>query len=647
MAYVPGPANNGVTLRAILIGIALALLYAPVGFYIEVVVGGGPGEGVPARMPVFFLFALTLLMGSPGLRRAGLTRRELLVVYAMLLAGLPLAHRAVIFYLHSKTVIYYYLSRAFPAWDAAFIPYVPTWWAPSQADAVNGFFAGQSQPPWRLWWLPLSAWSSFMFCLWLASVCALIIVQRQWIENERLTFPVAQIPLDMVSQPAQAGAAGRLTRQRLFWFGLLASVLYVGMDSLRAYVPAVPAIPIFTPLTTDEPRGIFQGVQRLMLYLPPSIIGLMYLVPKEVSFSCWFFWLAHQGVTVAANIAGITAQEGSRQQSFLPASYQGIGAVYGLLLFVLFVGRRHILGTIKLAFGHRTKEAGDDSATLYRWAFIGLVLTTAWMLYFCWLSGCRLIVGILFLGLTVGFYVLWARLRAETGFGGTTFPTEITSVMTEPMGSAWLRPREIVTLFTMRWATWVTSDATVGVCTGHALDAFKIASAARIPVSRLTWAMMAGFLVTLAAGSLVFVKGMYHYGFFGTFAGDANYWPSLQSRQDGAAITQLLTNPQQPLYNTMPAMLVGAALAIGLALLRLRLWWWPFHPIGFIVANAPDMGWYFFTFLVPWLLKVMAIRFGGLRLYRQTVPLAVGFIVGDLLSGTLWAVVGLIVRASS
>jgi hypothetical protein len=35
-------------------------------------------------------------------------------------------------------------------------------------------------------------------------------------------------------------------------------------------------------------------------------------------------------------------------------------------------------------------------------------------------------------------------------------------------------------------------------------------------------------------------------------------------------------------------------------------------------------------------------RYGGLRLYRQTMPIAIGFIAGDLLNDLLWGIVTLV-----
>jgi hypothetical protein len=36
---------------------------------------------------------------------------------------------------------------------------------------------------------------------------------------------------------------------------------------------------------------------------------------------------------------------------------------------------------------------------------------------------------------------------------------------------------------------------------------------------------------------------------------------------------------------------------------------------------------------------VLVIRYGGLRLYRKTIPFAIGLIVGDLLNSGIWATV--------
>jgi hypothetical protein len=59
---------------------------------------------------------------------------------------------------------------------------------------------------------------------------------------------------------------------------------------------------------------------------------------------------------------------------------------------------------------------------------------------------------------------------------------------------------------------------------------------------------------------------------------------------------------------------------------------------------AMSFGLYLFwaPFLIGWACKTLVLRYGGLRLYRSTIPLAIGFIVGDLLNRGVWAAVALV-----
>jgi hypothetical protein len=41
---------------------------------------------------------------------------------------------------------------------------------------------------------------------------------------------------------------------------------------------------------------------------------------------------------------------------------------------------------------------------------------------------------------------------------------------------------------------------------------------------------------------------------------------------------------------------------------------------------------------VGWLGKSLVTRYGGLRLYRQTVPLAIGLIAGSMMDQMVWTI---------
>jgi hypothetical protein len=157
--------------------------------------------------------------------------------------------------------------------------------------------------------------------------------------------------------------------------------------------------------------------------------------------------------------------------------------------------------------------------------------------------------------------------------------------------------------------------------------------------------MMVGFVVSLVVGVYVVMTGMYDIGFFNTRAAVSG-WLGGQLKSNGTQIFNLLQNPSD--YDPYGLIGVGAggAFAIFLGAMRLRFWWWPFHPIGYLAANCWGMHWYCQPFFLGWVFKSLAIRYGGLRLFRRTVPLAIGVIVGDFVSQGFWVALLTILRAA-
>jgi len=90
----------------------------------------------------------------------------------------------------------------------------------------------------------------------------------------------------------------------------------------------------------------------------------------------------------------------------------------------------------------------------------------------------------------------------------------------------------------------------------------------------------------------------------------------------------------------------GAAVALTLGLLRMRFWWWPFHPVGYLAANSWGMHWFYSAFFLGWIAKSAVTRYGGLRAYRRTMPIAIGLIAGELMSEAVWAGVRLLLHHS-
>ena len=652
MAQFPSREDRaqGVTGRAVLIALALLVVFTPIAFFIEIAWDKcDMFVGVPSMTPVVLLFLLTGAMSLPLFRRLRLSRRELLVIYSLLLVAGPLIGRTTTAWMLCGTVHYYYMSRVNLIWQTAFLPQVPTWFAPSDPVADENFFQGHSVVPWSLWQTPLSAWGGFMVALFVCALCLIALLQRQWITHERLSFPLAQMPLEMVTQVQgdQATRRVRLPSAYPFWIGLAVSFGLTFVNALAQRWPSVPAIPLGPLALMPEQRvGPLGGVGEITLVLWPWMIAIAYLIPKELSFSCWFFWWLLVAANVAAVFAGAQPRDPSMiwDSNFPAPRFQGGGAMVAIGVWALWIARRHLARAFQTVFSFRAGRDDRDEPLPYRLAALGMVASFAGMVYFTWAAGCRVIVGASVVAGVLGYYLVWARLRAETGLGFSMFPLELEFLVNTPFGPSFFRVREIITIMSMRWTYGQGFGTIYEVISGNTLEALKIADAAEISKRKLTRAMVGSFLMTLGLALFVILTGIYHYGWFGLRGLQAG-WLGPQSVGDGGRIIwRLLYHPPGPDVNGLIAMAGGAAFAVFLGMMRLRFWWWPFHPVGYMAGMCWGLNWYWMPFFIGWGCKTLVVRYGGLRLYRTTAPLAIGLIVGDLLNTGCWGLVALLTQ---
>jgi hypothetical protein len=112
---------------------------------------------------------------------------------------------------------------------------------------------------------------------------------------------------------------------------------------------------------TTGPMAAF-GEMDLVLW--PWLIAIAYLIPKELSFSCWVFWFLRIGLAFVAIAAGAPPRspEGWLGDTAFPAfAFQGFGAILALTVWAGWRARRHLQRACQIAFSRRSgADDGDE-----------------------------------------------------------------------------------------------------------------------------------------------------------------------------------------------------------------------------------------------------------------------------------------------
>lgn len=632
----------GVTPRSVLLGLALTVLADLWIHYAELIMGGAQGHTaiaatstpVGAFCMVFVLTALNLLTRHllPGIAMSG---AELLVVYAMITTSSTLSSSGQLHFIIPTVTAAWHYANDENAWAGTFHRFIPHWMAQTNPEVLDGFYKGQTSPPWHLWLPQMTVWIGFMLSLAFASLCIVSLLRRQWVDRERLSFPTVALPLGLMENEAP------LFRQPLFWIGAALPFGVAVMNTIGLNDPRFPVLSLrsqmpFTDYLTQAPWNAV-GAGSLSFY--PFVIGIAYLIPVDVTFSSWFFFLLTRAENIFGAALNIDANmSGSPRATFPYLPQQGAGAFLALTLVSLWLARGYLKEVWATAFGDKNDPRRlDDSgeALTYRAALIGLAGAICAMAGFCIAGGMQPILAFILVLLALIYMVAATRIRAETGNAWLFGPdVDVNHLMTRTSGTALLNPHDLTVLAYMRPA--VANFDMRCMVMPHQFDALKMADSLGASRRRMAGAICIGTVLGLTASFMIALT-LWH-GFGAEAKTDA--WRTSQGRVPFDNLVSLLRNPLQPDVRGIGGIAFGFLMTTAFMLLRSYFVWWPLHPVGYVIANTNTMTNTWLPFFIAWLVKTLALRYGGARTYRLLLPFFLGLIAGDLLGGGLTTAIG-------
>lgn len=583
------------------------------------------------RGPVLLLFllvcwSLAWRRASPRLARyLCLSRQEMILVYLMTTVGTALAGEC--WAIHVVPGLAgtapYQAATAHPEW-AAWLGDTPRWFFVQDPDVVRAIHQGQSSlylpANLRALAVPVAAWSVLMISLALFTQCLAQLVRRQWIHRERLAFPLVYLPMTLVDTEGPHA----WWRSRLFWAGVALAGSIELINGLNYLFPAIPSLPVKVTQFPPAPDRPWSGLGPIWVAFYPWVIALGYMVPQEVTFSLWFFFWVSRVQDLMATMIGLRG-EGGYAPSLPPYhTHQETGAFLVMGAMLLWRARRDIAG----AWG-KAREPAQRSALFGLLASGGAVLLWATAARIpLWLAGG-------FLAVYGLFSVVLGRLAAESG-GPSSFPPLSTHETIALMGN--LEHVSQPALVTFGWWQNLGAQVTDGLMP-HQITGARLAE----EVGADRWGHLA-LAVGAVAGVLTGIWSLLHlYFHYGIMSADVRGWPARDAPQATFQfIDNWLKGPRTVPSGKLIAFLAGGAVMALLVWLRQTYVAWPLHPIGFAVAGNWGMQEVWCPFFVAWLIKVAALRGGGIRLYRALLPFFLGLLLGDFLIPMGWAVIGLL-----
>ena len=625
----------GITARAILIGLicaALECLIAPYNDYVirNIFLAGG-------HFPVgpFFVITVLILLVNVLVRKihpgSALKPQEIVTIWCIMIVAVGIPSTGLMRNALSPMVAYKYKATMENDWEHLFHQYIPQWRVVQDQKAILSFYEGLlpgESVPWSAWLKPVLIFSGYVLILYFVMACLSILLRKQWVENEKCTFPLVRLPVEMSSQPQ--GLISSFFKSPALWLGFAFPVGLHTMNGIHAYFPKAPHIPRdfwLNPFLVGRPFSLLRPIQIVVFW---SMVGFSYLLSLDVSFSLWFFFIFYKLQSLIGGLLGFQLSSGPGVQwtgrSFSAA--QEAGACLTFVAIVLVKSRHHIKSMFLQALDGTSTADDPITNDTPGITIFGLLAGVAALVFFNHLLGMSLSFALAFVLLLLAMYIAltWQVINGGIPFINPSFSAHsvfLTALGTERMS------RSTVTSLLMHPIS-LTLDLREFMMP-NIMNSLKAADEVKVKRQQLLLALGVSMVIGLVVSYYSALKISYQYG--APYTGGSGYLYQLES---------LLLNPKKGTdWTNTGFMLFGSLFTLWLMWMRQVFLWWPFHPIGYMMLSAWASFKLWFSIFLGWSMKFSIVKYGGLRAYRSARPIFLGLVLGEMVCAGLWAIIGM------
>jgi len=617
--------SSSIRKRAIIIGVLLVVVNAYwVGIASElwysVFTLVNPFSNAIFTLVVFV--AISFILGKFS-KKLAFTPAELLLIYVMVTMVSTISGHAMMAILFGTLAQPYWFATPENEWQQLFWQYIPSWFTVSNTDILREYFEGESTihtiEHLKAWAIPVMTWTGLIFVLYFSMLCLSSILRRQWMENEKLTYPIVQLPLAVATDK-------RFFASKVMWIGFSVSASIRLINLFHDLFPVVPQVPYGYQIDqyfTEKPWSAI-GYTNMSFNL--AIVGLTYFMPLDLAFSCWFFFWLTRAERVFASMIGWNE---------LYLNERASGAWIGICILALWASRRHLAALLKHMFGGKGLEDSREPMH-YNSAILLFILSFVALILFCYFAGMNLWAILVFYALFYAFAIAIGRVRAELGPPyHEVIGINPRQMMVQIFGSRLLHGNNL-TIITFLYAFNRCNRSHPMPCQIESLKiGNQVGANAHTMVKAMALAIGVGAFATLWS----YLQVAYHYGTLAKCQGYVGHfgWESFNPLQGW------LQYPRGTDGRAVAFMGGGFAFVCFLYFMRTRFLWWPLHASGYVLSGASWGGMIYFWFpvMVSWLVKTIILRHGGVGTHRKAVPFFLGLVLGDFIPRSIASIVSL------
>ncbi|HUU54147.1 MAG TPA: DUF6785 family protein [Armatimonadota bacterium] len=645
---VAAKAAEAVTPRAVVTGaIAVATLGVINPYLAFVSRTWDVGSGSLLNSTVFVLFLLVVVNSLviriwPG---RSFTRGELLVVYGMLIVSVGLAMQGGLPYIVSATTFPFYRASPGNQWEHLILPYIPLFLRLNSLEHVSWFWEGApagAGVPWGAWLMPLAAWGSFTLALMVAMFSLAALMRKDWIERQRLAFPLVDVPLAITGDDPRPSLRSSILNNRVFWIGFAVPAVFVTLGWLHTLYPSVPSPQLYAIevgryfAAKGLPWSVLAGSDGVRVSIIFPVIGITCLLPAEVSLSLWLFYVLFQVQMLVWASFGVAEEGGTAALAINPrmfVAFQEAGGFLAISGVSLWQSRRALRAAWLQLLGRERAPADAYAPLSERWALLLFGVTNAFLLWWVMRAGMSWWSFAAIMGMFYAVLIGASRLVAaggvmfvDTGF----FPR---TVVLRTIGAQPLGPQSLA-IYTYLSVIYMYDPMNLAM--PQMMNSFKLVHSGRLRGTAFTLAALAALVAIITFG-IPALLNMIH----GKGAAALSRWPFTSYPQWGfGELDASLRSPDRPDNWLRLALALGGGFALLLVWLHSHFVWWPVSPLGFLIASSYETNrslWV--NVLIAWILTTLVRRYGGLRLFRTFRPAFLGLVLGDYLPRGFFAII--------